>query len=354
MAGRDVRVEDLLPDVDGEGELESRVRAARMLDRLVQRACRIIDGDSAAILTRDRRDPRVCTCVEAHNGAPIGERYAADSGVHGEVFRAQGPVLATTGAWSVVAVPVRWGNAVRGVFSVATADPQRTFGRVDTAALSQLAEFAAVLLENTEMHERLETVLETGVRTLARAVELHDHRTAGHSEHVVRMALNVGEQLGLTGRGLVELEFAARLHDLGKLGVPEDILAKPGALSEAEWAIVQRHPVWAAEMLLAIPGLEAVAAIVEAVPERWDGQGYPQGLASREIPLASRIIFVCDAYDAMGSERPYRRAIDPAAAVAELFANAGTQFDPTVVRALAHWLVSEGVTATDQLRLRLE
>jgi hypothetical protein len=306
MAGRGVRIEDLLPDVEGEGELESRVRAARMLDRLVQRACRVIDGDSAAIVTRDRRDPRVCTCIEAHNGAPVGERYPADSGINGQVFRAQGPVLAATGAFSVVAVPVRWGNAVRGVLSVATADPQRTFGRVDAAALGQLAEFAAVLLENTEMHERLETVLETGVRTLARAVELHDHRTAGHSEQVVRMALAVGEQLGLSGRGLVELEFAARLHDLGKLGVPEDILAKPGALSDEEWA------------------------------------------------LASRIIFVCDAYDAMVSERPYRRAIEPAAAVAELFANAGTQFDPAVVRALSEWLVSEGVTAADQLRLRLE
>ena len=354
MAGRRVRIEDLLPDVEGEGELESRVRAARMLDRLVQRACRVIDGDSAEIVMRDRRDPRVCTCVEAHNGSPIGERYPADGGIIGEVFRAQGPVLATTGACSAVSVPVRWGNAVRGVLSVTTTDPNRTFGRVDAAALSQMAEFAAVLLENTEMHERLETVLETGVRALARAVELHDHRTAGHSEQVVQMALGVGEQLGLAGRGLVELEFAARLHDLGKLGVPEDILAKPGALSDEEWAIVHRHPVWAAEMLLAIPGLEAVAAIVEAVPERWDGEGYPQGLASGEIPLASRIIFVCDAYDAMVSDRPYRRAMQPAAAVAELFANAGTQFDPAVVRALSAQLAGEGVTATDQLRLRRE
>lgn len=354
MNGRAVRIEDLLPDVDGEGELESRVRAARMLDRLVQRCCRVIDGDSAAIVTRDRRDPRVCVCVEAHNGAPIGERYPIDAGINGEVFRAQAPVLATNGACSVVAVPVRWGNAVRGVLSVSTADPRRTFGKVDAAALSQLAEFAAALLENTELHERLEAVLETGVRALERAVELHDHRTAGHSEQVVRMALAIGEQLGLSGRGLVELEFAARLHDLGKLGVPEGILAKPGALSDEEWEIMHRHPVWAAEMLLAIPGLEAVAAIVEAVAERWDGQGYPQALASHEIPLASRIIFVCDAYDAMVSDRPYRRAIEPAAAIAELLANAGTQFDPAVVRALAERLVSDGVTASDQLRLRLK
>jgi len=354
MAGRGVRIEELLPDVDGEGELESRVRAAWMLDRLVQRACRVIDGDSAMIVMRDRRDPRVCTCVEAHNGPAIGERYAADGGIHGEVFKTQAPVLATVGAWNVVAVPIRWGNAVRGVLSVATADPARTFGRVDAAALRELGEFAAVLLENTEMHERLEAVLETGVRALARAVELHDHRTAGHCEHVVALALAIGERLGLSGRGLVELEFAARLHDVGKLGVPEEILAKPSALSDAEWAIVHRHPVWAAEMLLAIPGLEAVAAIVESVPERWDGKGYPQGLTSREIPLASRIIFVCDAYDAMVSERPYRRAVEPAAALAELFANAGTQFDPAVVRALSELLVRQGVTASDQLRFELD
>lgn len=354
MAGRGVRIEELLPDLDGERELESRVRAARMLDRLVQRACRMLDGDTAMVVVRDRRDPRVCVCIESHNGPPAGERYAADGGLHGEVFKMQGPVLATIDAWNVVAVPIHWGGAVRGALSVGTADPRRTFAKFDAAALAQFAEFAAVLLENTEMHERLEAVLETGVRALARAVELHDHRTAGHCEHVVALALALGERLGLSGRGLVELEFAARLHDLGKLGVPEDILAKPGSLSDAEWAIVHRHPVWAAEMLLAIPGLEAVAAIVESVPERWDGSGYPQGLSSSEIPLASRIIFVCDAYDAMVSERPYRAAIEPQAALAELFENAGTQFDPGVVRALSELLASRGVTASDQLRFELE
>jgi HD domain len=343
-----------VPDVVRDHELETRARSAWILDRLVQRACRIVDGDSSMIVMRDRQDPRVCVCIEAHNGSAIGERFPADTGVPGEVFRAGGPVLVTNGAFNVVAVPIRWGDAARAVLQVSTADPHRTFGSVDVAALRELGEFAAVLLENTEMHERLETVLQTGVRALARAVDLHDRRTGERSEHVVQLAVDVGTQLGLAGRGLVELEFAARLHDLGKLGVPEEILAKPGALSDAEWAIVEHHPVWAAEMLLAIPGLEAVAAIVEAVHERWDGLGYPQGLASHEIPLASRVIFVCDAYRAMVSERPYRQAIDPSAAVAELQTCAGSQFDPDVVRALAELLAGQGIAVTDQLRLRLD
>lgn len=347
-------IDERLPDATRDLALESRARAARMLDRLVQRACRLIDGDCATVVMRDRRDPRVAICVEAHNGPPVGERYPADVGVNGEVFSTHGPVLTAVDVWSIAAVPVRWGGEVRAVLSVATADPQLRFGREDVAALCELAEFAAVLLENMEMHERLAAVLERGVRALARAAELHDHQLASSTEQVVGLALEVGEQVGVEGRGLIELEFAARLHDLGKIGVPGEVLSKPGTLSDAEWAIVQRHPVWAAGMLLAIPGLEAVAAIVEAVHERWDGTGYPQGLRSSEIPLASRIILACEAYQAMVSERPYRRAVEPPVALAELFANAGTQFDPAVVRALSERLVIRGVTAADQLRIELE
>jgi HD-GYP domain-containing protein (c-di-GMP phosphodiesterase class II) len=130
------------------------------------------------------------------------------------------------------------------------------------------------------------------------------------------------------------LEFAARLHDLGKLAVPDTILQKPGPLDEAEWEIMRRHPEWGAEMVSSVPGLERLGLLVASHHERWDGSGYPDGLAGEAIPMASRVISVCDAYEAMVSRRPYRASLSTEAALGELTAGAGSQFDPSVVAAV--------------------
>jgi HD-GYP domain-containing protein (c-di-GMP phosphodiesterase class II) len=144
----------------------------------------------------------------------------------------------------------------------------------------------------------------------------------------------VARSLGLRGDELDELVRAARLHDLGKVAVPDEILRKPGPLDEREWAFVRQHTLVGERILRASPALHGVASIVRSTHERWDGVGYPDGLAGEEIPLASRIICACDAYDAMVSERTYRPAYTPQEALAELERCAGAQFDPTVVRVL--------------------
>jgi HD-GYP domain-containing protein (c-di-GMP phosphodiesterase class II) len=336
-----------------------------LLERLARRACELVGGDSAVIMTRDRKDPRTSVCAGAYNAsdAVVGQRYSADLGISGQVFGAEQPVVVKdyqalvpkatgqaasapsvpAGLRGAVAVPVLWGDAVRAALSVATSDPQRAFDGAEIAQLCELAEFAAVVLENLEMRGRLEAVVASGVAALAATVELHDPSTAEHSQEVVQLALGVARRVGLSDTGLLELEFAARLHDLGKMGVPESVLSKAGPLNGVEWEVMQQHPGWGAELLEKIPGLEAVAMIIRAAHERWDGQGYPAGLKGREIPLASRIILACDAYHAMTSDRPYRRAMSAEAATKELFANAESQFDPTVVRALADTLQSHSV-----------
>lgn len=169
---------------------------------------------------------------------------------------------------------------------------------------------------------------------MALAVDLRDSYTARHSEEVVELARKVGARLGLDPIALVELEFAARLHDLGKIGVPDTILQSPSSLSPSQWQVMHQHPIWGEEMLKRIPGLETVAAMVRSEHERWDGGGYPDGLSAEKIPLASRIIFACDAYQAMTSDRPYRPSLGPEAARQELVSGAGSQFDPAVVQAL--------------------
>ena len=162
---------------------------------------------------------------------------------------------------------------------------------------------------------------------------LRDHWLDDHAAEVGKLAIDLGRRVGLSSAALVELELAARLHDVGKEAVPNAILSKAAPLTAAEWAVVRRHPEWGFEMLAAVPGLEPVARVVHAHHERWDGSGYPQGLAGSEIPFASRIVAVCDAFSAMTTERPYRgpRSVDEA--LAELRRCAGTQFDPAVVEA---------------------
>jgi two-component system cell cycle response regulator len=193
---------------------------------------------------------------------------------------------------------------------------------------------AAAALQHAETRGQSGTRLRSSVELLAGVIRTCDRATGEHSDEVVALALAVGRRMGLRRGALLELEFAAQLHDLGKIGIPDAILHKPGALDEDEWRLMRTHPVLGAELLRQVPGLDTVAEIVRSAHERWDGLGYPDGLRAREIPLASRIIFACDAFEAMTTDRPYKPARRRDDAIRELEDHAGTQFDPAVVGAL--------------------
>jgi putative nucleotidyltransferase with HDIG domain len=165
-------------------------------------------------------------------------------------------------------------------------------------------------------------------RALLHAVETHDGATATHCCNVLDLASAVARRLGLAPEEVEEIARVALLHDVGKLVIPHSILAKPGPLTPDEWVVVRAHPVVGSEAVARVTGRESLARAVRASHERWDGTGYPDGLARDDIPLASRITFVCDAYDAMRSDRPYRSARHRKVAIAELLGNAGTQFCP--------------------------
>jgi putative nucleotidyltransferase with HDIG domain len=170
---------------------------------------------------------------------------------------------------------------------------------------------------------------------LGDVVEADDGYTGEHSRGVVALAMEVGEALGLDARRRRNLEFAALLHDVGKVAIPKDIINKPGRLDADEWAIVRTHTIAGQRMLDRVGGfMSEVGAIVRSHHERWDGGGYPDGLAGEDIPLEARIICACDAWNAMTTTRSYRPAMTHAAADAELRAGADTQFDPRVVDAV--------------------
>jgi putative nucleotidyltransferase with HDIG domain len=170
---------------------------------------------------------------------------------------------------------------------------------------------------------------------LGDVIEADDEYTGSHSRDVVDLVVAVADRLGLEPRDRRQAEFAALLHDVGKVKIPAEIINKPGPLDDREWSIMKTHTVVGQEMLERIGGLLGeVGLIVRSCHERWDGTGYPDRLAGDEIPLAARIVCTCDAWSAMTTDRSYRRALTSDAAAAELRACAGTHFDPAVVDAL--------------------
>jgi putative nucleotidyltransferase with HDIG domain len=173
------------------------------------------------------------------------------------------------------------------------------------------------------------------VMVLSDVVEADDNYTASHCRSVVELAVSTAEELGLDAREQQELETAALLHDVGKIAIPKEILNKPAKLTEEEFELMKSHTVEGQALLDRVGGrLARVGEIVRSCHERWDGRGYPDGLRGEEIPFAARIVFCCDAYSAMTTDRPYRAAIAPEQALAELRVNSGSQFEPRVVNAV--------------------
>jgi HD-GYP domain-containing protein (c-di-GMP phosphodiesterase class II) len=194
------------------------------------------------------------------------------------------------------------------------------------------------------------------VMLLSDVLEFDDEYTAEHSRSVLDLVDAVADEMGVEPDSRQELEFAAMLHDVGKISIPKAILHKPSALTEDEFEVIKNHTIEGQFILDRVGGLLGrVGEIVRSCHERWDGHGYPDGLIGEEIPLAARIVFACDAYNAMTTDRPYRKALTPEVALQELRDNAGAQFDPEVVAALVT-VVEEGrprVAATDHVRALL-
>jgi response regulator RpfG family c-di-GMP phosphodiesterase len=179
----------------------------------------------------------------------------------------------------------------------------------------------------------LEDAYRSTLRALTSALEARDSETHGHSERVVTYSLRLGREYGLTGDKLKALEFGSLLHDIGKIGVPDSILRKPGKLTEAEWVKMREHPLHGQQILRGIEFLEGAARVVSQHHEKWDGSGYPLGLHDEEIDVCARIFAVADAFDAITSDRVYRRGKSYQEAAKELDDWAGRQFDPKVVEA---------------------
>jgi HD-GYP domain-containing protein (c-di-GMP phosphodiesterase class II) len=183
-------------------------------------------------------------------------------------------------------------------------------------------------------HPTLDDILEAYDATLeswSHALELRERESSGHGQRVVEMTLKLAEEMGINRQQLADIRRGAWLHDIGKMGIPDNILLKPGPLTPEEWIVMRQHPNYSYELLCKIKFLERAVDIPYCHHERWDGNGYPRGLKGDAIPLAARIFAVVDVWDALCSDRPYRPAWDPFKVREYIHSLAGSYFDPQVV-----------------------
>ena len=252
------------------------------------------------------------------------------------------PLPETADSRSELCAPLWAGDTLWGVIDLQ--DPRvNAFDEDDVRLVKMVADQVSAALRSASLFGQLEAAYLGTAEALVAALEAKDSYTASHSRSIGSNAEAVGRALGLNEAELRTLRFGAAFHDIGKLAIPESILCKPEPLTPEERLRIEQHTVIGDQILAPIEFLADVRPLVRGGHERWDGAGYPDGLAGEDIPLGARIIFACDAYDAMTTDRPYRAALGLDVAAAELAANAGTQFDPAVVDALLTVLGETGL-----------
>lgn len=229
--------------------------------------------------------------------------------------------------------PLVMGGQILGAALLGNRERNVNFSLSDRRRLAAAAQTAVYELERIKLYQEVKVVFINSVRAFVSAIDAKDPYTHGHSERVTDYALKIAETLSWNECVIDALRVSAILHDIGKIGVPEAILGKPGRLTEEEYALIKRHPEIGAKIIGAIPQLNHTLDGILYHHERYDGQGYPRRLAGQDIPAFGRLIAVADAYDAMTTDRPYRKGLQVKDALQELLKNLGTQFDPEMVAA---------------------
>jgi response regulator RpfG family c-di-GMP phosphodiesterase len=230
---------------------------------------------------------------------------------------------------SLIIVPLKMRDRLLGFVSTVSLTASRRFDEGQRKLLSIIASRAAAAIENARLYEDLQATFQQTIQSLARTIDKMDRYTSGHSERVARYAVNLAKWLGLDEAQIEIVRHSALMHDIGKIGCVMN-LNKAGKLTQSEYEVFKRHPAYGREILDPIKFLGPVIPGVHLHHERWDGRGYPLGLAGKDIPLIARIISVADTYDAMTSDRAYRRALPHEVTVSEIERCSGTQFDPDI------------------------
>ncbi len=313
-----------------------------ILDQIVQ----VVEADRYFLLLRDEKTGELIPAA----AYPEGERAGSPTisrAILSRVFQEGSSVLSSDALHddrfleaksiimneihTVMCVPLRSHEKILGVIHVDSKDPDKVFTKDDLKLLTAIGINSGIAIENLHLYEDLKRLFRSTVKSLVTALEANDPYTGGHSVRVAEYSKRMAACLGLSKQEVEKIELAAFLHDIGKIGIPKEVLNKPAMFTTREFASMQQHPVIGYEILSKVEGMEEIAGMVRHHHERFDGKGYPDGLSGEEIPLGSRILGVVDTYDAITTDRPYRKGATPEAAYQEIVRNAGSQFDPEIV-----------------------
>jgi len=303
----------------------------------------MISCDHIAVLLRDEQGGLSTVYATNRAGRPLPSfRLGRDEGISGEVVRTgtamivcrtnQHPrfVSPPYPVSAQMSVPMITSGKVLGVINLSDKEGDAEFSTNELKLMETIARQAAITLDNARLFADVRSLFLSAVKSLASAIDAKDPYTHGHSLRVAYYSSIIADGLALSADQQEEVYLAAVLHDVGKIATPESILLKPGSLTEQEWNEMRQHPLHSAQILGEVKQFQPLAHIVRHEHERYDGTGYPDGLKSEAIPLASRIIAIADAYDAMTTNHSYRQGMAPGQAITALSKAVGTQFDPKV------------------------
>ncbi len=346
------RIEALLALHETSVDLAGHRDIKGLLRAIVIRAGKLVGTDMGGlyltvpnglqmVVARGMLEPfvdRVLPLGEGASGRAVASRKAILIEDY-STWEGSSPMYADIGVGAVIAAPLLWKDEVLGAFHVEHPSPN-AFGSDDIEIVSLFAEQAAVAIANARLIYNTETArkeLELGyTATLegwVRALDLRDQETEGHTQRVTDLTVELARRMNVAEDQLEPIRRGALLHDIGKIGIPDAILRKPGPLTEDEWRVMRRHPQMAWDMLSPIEYLRTALAIPYSHHERWNGSGYPLGTKARQIPLAARIFAVIDVYDALRSDRPYRNGWPEERVIDYIKDHTGTSFDPEIVEA---------------------
>lgn len=327
-----------------------------LLNKIIAAAAELTRSEAASILLYDIDEEELYFKASTHLKAPMLDelRVPLDASIAGEIVKTADSIIVHdaqndkrhhkgTGKSSsfltknLLGVPMMIKGQVIGVLEVLN-KINKNFSDGDQELLFALGAQAAVAIDNVRLFEKLQRSYESTLLGWAKVLELRDYETKGHTLRVTELALRLAQEMGLEGEELVIMRRGAILHDIGKVAIPDHILRKPGKLSGEERATMNLHPAYAKEMIETIEFLEPSIDIPYCHHEQWDGSGYPRGLKGEEIPLFARIFCIADFWDALTSDRPYRKGVDPEIVKEMIRERNGTHFEPRIVRVFLHMI----------------
>lgn len=342
------KVAELAMVLEVSQNLTEGLNMNRIAEFVAQRAINYLQADSAAVmLLDDNKELSLVATRGLSEEIPKEVKISLGEGIAGWVAKTGDPLLLDSDrsqdleflkvlnrekVKSCICVPLRYEGRTIGVISITNIINEQQFTEDNVRVLQIISDIAALAIENLRLFRKSQRNFLNTVAALAAAIDAKDSYTRGHSERVASYAVAIASELHLSDQEKTSIETASLLHDIGKIGVPDNILDKPARLTDKEYMVVKMHPYTGVQIMQPIEMLTDVLPLVLAHHEQFDGTGYLEGAKGHEIPLGARIIAIADAFEAMTSERPHRSAMTISKAITELKKNSGKQFDPDIVK----------------------